>query len=59
MKYYTAYYTDKNTGDVVNFEIIKAETATKAAIIAENMLSDGELQGYRVDVGSAPYYYNN
>lgn len=57
-KYFTVYYTDKNTGAVVDVDIIQARNASDAALIAELSLSEEELKQYTCFAGAAPFYYN-
>jgi hypothetical protein len=57
-KYFTVYYVDKHTGEVVNADIVTARTASDAAIIAELSMNEEDLKHYSCCAGAAPFYFN-
>lgn len=57
-KYFTVYYIDKHTGEVVNTDIVTARTASDAAIIAELSMNEEDLKHYSCCAGAAPFYFN-
>jgi hypothetical protein len=45
-KYFTVYYVDKRTDEVVKTDIVTARTASDAALIAELPMNEDDLKHY-------------
>lgn len=57
-KYFTVYYIDKRTDEVVKSDIVTARTASDAALIAELPMNEDDLKHYSCCAGTAPFYFN-
>lgn len=57
-KYFTVYYVDKRTDEVVKTDIVTARTASDAALIAELSMNEDDLKNYSCCAGTAPFYFN-
>ena len=57
-KYFTVYYVDKCTDEVVKTDIVTARTASDAALIAELSMNEDDLKHYSCCAGTAPFYFN-